>query len=178
MLEIAALGQRIVVIGASNGGKSTLAAALGRKLDLPVTHLDQLFHQPHTDWQPRPTAEFHQLHDDAMAGDAWIIEGNYSSRMPHRLKRATSAIWLDAAPVPTALRYVRRTLLDGMRFGKLEGAPDHLKWQLFRYILIEQPRNRPKYAALLAEQTIPVIRLKSMRALRAYYRHWQLSAAL
>jgi hypothetical protein len=65
-----------------------------------------------------------------------------------------------------------------VRFGTLEGAPERLKWELFRFILFEQPRNRPKYAALLAQQTIPVIRIKSMRALRAYCRHWSLHAAL
>jgi len=179
MPDLADLGQRIVIIGASNGGKSTLAAALGRKLGLPVTHLDQLHHQPHSDWQPRPMEEFHRLHDEAMVREAWIIEGNYSSRMPQRLARASSAIWLDTAPVPSALRYVRRTLFDKIRFGQLEGAPlDRLKWELFRYILLEQPRNRPKYAALLAQQSIPVIRLKSMREVRACYRHWSLRAAL
>ena len=178
MLDLDALGRRIAIIGASNGGKSTLAAALGRRLELSVVHLDQLYHQPHTNWQPRPTEEFHRLHDAAMDQDAWIIEGNYSSRMAHRFARATSAIWLDAAPVPSALRYLRRTLFDGKRFGTLEGAPERLKWQLFRYILLEQPRSRPRYAALLAQQSFPVIRIKSMRELRSCYRHWSLHAAL
>jgi hypothetical protein len=98
--------------------------------------------------------------------------------MRQRLARASSAIWLDTAPVPSALRYLRRTLFDKVRFGSLDGAPEHLKWALFRYILIEQPRNRPRYAALLAQHPIPVIRLKSMRELRACYRHWSLRAAL
>ena len=178
MLDLAALGQRIVIIGASNGGKSTLAAAFGAKLGLPVTHLDQLHHQPNTDWQPRPREEFHRLHDEAMVQDVWIIEGNYSSRMPQRLARASSAIWLDTAPIPSALRYVRRTLFDKVRFGTLEGAPERLKWQLFRYILVEQPRSRPRYAALLAQQSFPVIRIKSMRELRSCYHHWSLPAAL
>ena len=143
MLDLAALGQRIVIIGASNGGKSTLAAAFGAKLGLPVTHLDQLHHQPNTDWQPRPREEFHRLHDEAMVQEAWIIEGNYSSRMAQRFERATSAIWLDTAPVPSAMRYVRRTLFDDVRFGNLEGARERLNWRLFRYILVEQPRQRP-----------------------------------
>jgi hypothetical protein len=45
-------------------------------------------------------------------------------------------------------------------------------------MLCEQPRRRRKYAALLGERSSPVIRIKSMRVLRPYYRHWQLSAAL
>jgi adenylate kinase family enzyme len=178
MLDLAAFGSRIAIIGASNGGKSTLAAAIGRYLELPVIHLDQLYHQPHTNWEPRPTEEFYRLHDEAMAGDSWIIEGNYSSRMAQRFERATSAIWLDTAPVPSAMRYVRRTLFDDARFGNLEGARERLNWRLFRYILVEQPRQRPRYAALLAQQSFPVIRIKSMRELRSCYRHWSLHAAL
>ncbi|MDP2124712.1 MAG: topology modulation protein, partial [Parvibaculum sp.] len=38
--------QRILVIGCSGGGKSTLARALGEKLALPVVHLDVLFWKP------------------------------------------------------------------------------------------------------------------------------------
>lgn len=48
------LGQRICILGPSNSGKSTLASAIGRKCGLTVIHLDQLYHRPGTDWEPRP----------------------------------------------------------------------------------------------------------------------------
>lgn len=35
--------RRVLIIGNSGGGKSTLARRLGEKLGLPVIHLDVLF---------------------------------------------------------------------------------------------------------------------------------------
>jgi hypothetical protein len=63
MLPFATLGERIVILGPSNAGKSTLAVALSEKLGIPAVHLDQLHHLPDTNWQPRPEAEFAALHD-------------------------------------------------------------------------------------------------------------------
>ena len=43
-------GRRIMICGPSNAGKSTLAVAIGRRLGLPVVHLDQLNHLHSQDW--------------------------------------------------------------------------------------------------------------------------------
>lgn len=83
------LGPRICIMGPSNSGKSSLAAAISRACGLPPIHLDQLQYQPHTDWQPRPNEEFIALHDAAILGERWVIDGNYSRCLPQRLGRAT-----------------------------------------------------------------------------------------
>lgn len=179
MPPLVQFGPRIAIIGASNGGKSTLANALSRKLGIPAVHLDQLYHQPGTDWQPRPQQDFLVLHDAAIAAESWVIEGNYFVAMPQRLARATGLIWLDTAPLPSGLRYIRRTLVQGSRrVGAVDGAPERLKWSLLSYILFEQPRKRAKYAALLAGFDFPQLRLKSLTEINACYRHWGLDAAL
>jgi len=83
------LGPRICVMGPSNSGKSTLATAIGRARSLTPIHLDLLFHLPNTDWQPRTDEEFIALHDEALSGASWVIDGNYSTCLPQRLARAT-----------------------------------------------------------------------------------------
>ena len=53
-MPLEALGQRIMVCGPSNAGKSTLAVALARKLGATPFHVDLFRHQPDTNWVQRP----------------------------------------------------------------------------------------------------------------------------
>ena len=65
--------RRVMVIGAVGTGKSTLGAALGRTLELPVIHLDLIV------WQPGcrviDDEEFAVFHRELIAREAWVIEG-------------------------------------------------------------------------------------------------------
>jgi adenylate kinase family enzyme len=168
------LGRRICVLGPSNSGKSTLAIALGERLGLPVVHLDLLFHKPDTDWEPRPLAEFVVAHDETIARDSWVIEGNYSIGIPQRLDRATSVIWLHGATLPRLFRYVRRTLFESTRAGHIQGGRDSLKWNMIHHIAIINPRNQRTYGAMLAERDLPIVRILSMRELNRIYETWDL----
>ena len=128
MLELSELGNRICIMGPSNSGKSTLADAIARKIRVPAVHLDLLFHLPGTNWEPRAFAEFKRLHDAAITTPRWVMDGNYSQLLPLRLTRATGLILLDI-PMPLSLvRYVRRSLRRGVRFGSLQGGKDSVKW--------------------------------------------------
>ena len=163
------LGPRICILGPSNSGKSTLAQAIGRQRGLPVVHLDPLFHLPHTDWQPRPSAEFVRLHDSAIAQERWVMDGNYSLCMPQRLARATGLIVLEVPTLTSLLRYLRRTWWQKDRAGGLDGARDSVKWGMIRHITIATPKNRQKYAALFAQSPLPKVYLPSASALQCWY---------
>ena len=81
-MMIPSLGPRICIMGPSNSGKSTLAWAIGTAYGLDIIHLD---HTPHTNWQPRPEEEFLKLHEEALEGEKWVMEGNYTRCLPQRL---------------------------------------------------------------------------------------------
>jgi energy-coupling factor transporter ATP-binding protein EcfA2 len=68
--------QRLVIIGPTGSGKTTLANQLGEILSLPVTDLDTLHWKP--DWQEASTEAFRASVAAVSAGDQWIISGNYS----------------------------------------------------------------------------------------------------
>lgn len=175
MLSLQDLGPRIALLGPSNAGKSTLALALGEKLQVPVVHLDQLNHTPHTDWVPRPKAEFTALHEDAIAGESWVIEGNYSRLVPRRFERATGAILITSSAWLRLGRYVRRTLnRSAPRAGTVEGAPEYLKWEMVDWILFKTPQNSRRYANMVAATDLPSIHCKSIQELRALYDAWDL----
>ena len=174
-MRLDALGPRICIIGPSNSGKSTLATAIARARDLPPVHLDQLYHRPDTDWEPRPAGEFQALHDAAILGPHWVMDGNYSRCLPQRLERATGVIVLD---VPTALslvRYLRRTWFERDRHGTLEGGQDSVKWSMIRHIVVTTPANRKRYAQLFEETGLPTLQLDTPQALARFYRREGLS---
>ncbi|RUL62196.1 AAA family ATPase [Dyella dinghuensis] len=173
-MQLSELGTRICILGPSNSGKSTLAAAIGRKISMDVVHLDQLHHVPHSDWKPRPADEFLALHDEAIKGRQWVMEGNYSSCMPQRFQRATGVVLLDVSTPTSVFRYMRRTLLESNRFGALDGGRDSFKWSMIHYITLVTPRNRRRYIDIYRQISLPKIYLRSLREIRACYREWEL----
>ena len=141
-MNLDTLGPRICILGPSNSGKSTLADAIAAKQGLEPIHLDRLYHLPHTDWQPRPAGEFLTLHDAAIAGERWVMDGNYSSCLPQRLARATGLILLDLSTPLSLWRYARRTWFERDRRGALDGGRDSVKWSMIRHIVVATPPNR------------------------------------
>jgi len=164
------LGPRICIMGPSNSGKSTPAAAIARARGLPAIHLDQLHHLPNTDWKPRPAVEFAALHDAALPGERWVLDGNYSTLLPQRLARATGLILLDLPAATSLFRYVRRCLFERNRAGGLEGGQESVKWEMIHHIAIVTPPARRRYAAMFDALDLPKIRLDGRHALAAFYR--------
>jgi adenylate kinase family enzyme len=87
---------RVVVVGASGSGKSTMAKALSQALDLPCIELDAI------NWQPGWRAisledpdEFFRRVALAAAGETWVIDGNYTKAREAHWSRATAFVWMD-----------------------------------------------------------------------------------
>ena len=175
MLPLSALGERIMICGPSNSGKSTLAVALAKKLGAEAFHIDLFRHQPNTDWVQRSDEEFAALHDAAILRDRWVMEGNYSSLMPQRFARATGIILLGDSRWANFRRYVWRTLFQKQRRpGSLAGDKDSIKWEMVRWILIVQPPLRERNRERLRATGLPMIELKSMTELQRLYDSWAL----
>ena len=92
--------KKILVIGCPGAGKSTFSKALRGKLGLPLFHLDMLF------WKADKTTlsreEFDQKLGEILAGDSWIIDGNYGRTLHHRLEVCDTVFLLDL-PVEVCL---------------------------------------------------------------------------
>lgn len=175
ILPLTDLGRRIVVFGPSNSGKSTLAQALSRKLGIPAVHLDQLHHTPNTDWVPRPKDEFHALQRQAMAGDSWVMDGNYSGLVEERLARATGAIVLDDNHWLRLARYFTRTLFQRYRPGNLEGNKDSLKWSMIHWVAFASRHHAARYRQMVERTALPRVFCGSMGEVKALYQQWGLT---
>lgn len=89
-----ALGRRVIVVGPSCSGKTTLAAELARRIGCPFVELDALFWRP--GWTPPPDDEFRENLVAAHSGEAWVSAGNYLRHTQHLTwPLADTIIWLD-----------------------------------------------------------------------------------
>ena len=95
------IGRRIVIVG--SGGKTTLAEKLAARLRVPHVELDALFWEPQ--FAESPVEVFRERVTEAIAGDAWVVDGNYSRVRDLVWARAETAIWLDYS-LPMILRRV------------------------------------------------------------------------
>ncbi|MFB3098236.1 MAG: AAA family ATPase, partial [Dehalococcoidia bacterium] len=85
--------RRIVVVGSSCSGKTTLANSLSEKLGYSHIELDAIHWLP--DWVPRPVEEFRKLTSVVIGEESWVVDGNYSSVRDLVWPRATTLVWLN-----------------------------------------------------------------------------------
>lgn len=141
--------KRILVMGSSGVGKSTFATRLGRRLDLPVLHLDAIWYGP--DWTPGDPDAFAQAIEAASAGERWIIEGNFIDHAAGpRLRRAEAIVLLDQ---PMGLRLWRagwRGFAGRPRPDLPAGCRDGLDPAMFADILAFDRQDRPRIEAAIA----------------------------
>jgi len=100
--------RRISIIGNCGSGKTTLARHLSLALSIPHIEMDAVYWQPN--WQPRSAEEIRESLEKAVAGEEWIVDGNYGKLRPLYLSRATVVIWLNYSFPTTFARLWRRTL--------------------------------------------------------------------
>ncbi|MGI0494446.1 AAA family ATPase [Alkalinema pantanalense CENA528] len=85
--------QRIAIVGTTGSGKTTLARRVAELLDLVHVELDGLQWEPH--WTPAEEATFRDRITQALSGDCWVVDGNYSRVRDLIWQRADTIVFLD-----------------------------------------------------------------------------------
>lgn len=158
--------KRVLVIGSSGAGKSTFARRLGERTGLKVIHLDRLFWKPN--WvETADKDEWKAVLEKALAGEAWIADGNYSGTMEMRLEKCDTVIFLDLPPALCVYRILKRLALyrKGSRPDMADGCDEKFDWEFIKWTWNYPSRSKPKVEALLKrfENEKRIIRLKSGR---------------
>ncbi len=84
-----------------------MACRLARLLALPHIELDALYWGPN--WTPAPKEHFRESVREALSGDRWVMDGNYSAARDVTWQRADTLLWLDYAFVVVMGRLLLRT---------------------------------------------------------------------
>ena len=92
-MENPSIGNRITVLGCPGSGKSTFARALAARTGLPLIHLDSVWWR--ADGSHISRAEFDRALSELLAGEKWIMDGDYSRTYEVRLRAADTVIFLD-----------------------------------------------------------------------------------
>ena len=162
--------QRILVIGNAGAGKSTFSKKLAQKLSFPLVHLDRLYWCGN--WEHRSREEFDRLLQQQLQKPQWIMDGNFSRTIPHRLQYCDTVFFFDL-PVICCLWGVTKRVFQS--YGKTRSdmggnCPerfDRQKLSLYKGIL-SFGKRRKELLQLLDRSEANVIVFKSHRQADQY----------
>ena len=170
--------KRIVIIGRTGSGKTTLARELAAALDMPHVELDALYFGPK--FSTVPLSVLRERTSTAIAGDCWITDGNKSAVRDIVWPRADTIIWLDYPLGVSLWRLGKRALWrtsvlreEAAEAGAKTGLPKQFLAAAKGVLLalrshMGQRRTYPKLFAAPANQHLAVVRLRSPRATRRW----------
>lgn len=143
--------QRVLILGCSGAGKTTLANELSRRTGLPVIHLDTEFFQP--GWTEPDKQEWAAKVEELAARTQWIMDGNFLDAAAPRLARADTVIFLDFPRWRCVWGIVRRTAryLGRTRPDIPAGCVESIDVAFYRYVWTWRTKYRARVLALLNE---------------------------
>ncbi|MBI5965149.1 MAG: AAA family ATPase [Chloroflexi bacterium] len=150
--------QRIVVIGTTSSGKSTLASRLAEKIGGDFVELDGLYWEPN--WVGATPEVFRERAEAATNSQAWAVAGNYHVVRDLIWPKAEAVIWLDYSLPILFWRLLKRTIYRGITQEELwNGNREKFWWHfkiwseesLFHWLFKSYWRRKREYPILLAQ---------------------------
>jgi adenylate kinase family enzyme len=164
--------KRAVILGPGGAGKTELATAISRRSGLPVVHLDVLFWRP--GWTPAPREEALRDFAAAIAGEQWILDGNFLDfdGVDARFERADAVVFLDVSRATCIWRVLRRLVRDrrASRADLPAGCREGFDLSLLRWIWRYPRTDRPRVLEILGglEGRVEIHHLRSRSAVRSF----------
>ena len=170
--------QRILILGRTGSGKTTLARELAAAVDVPHVELDALYFGPGFSTVPLPVLR--ERTAAAIAGERWVTDGNKSAVRDLVWPRADTVVWLDYPVAVSLWRLGKRALwrtsvltTEASQTGDKAGLPKQM-FSAAKGVLTAlrshrgQRRAYPKMFAEPRNQHLAVVRLRSPRATRRW----------
>ena len=168
--------RRIVVVGCTGSGKTTTARSIAALLGVPHVELDS--HNWEPDWTAAQTEVFRERVREALRGDAWVVDGNYSAVRDLVWPRAELLVWLDMPYRVASWRLLGRTLRRVVNKEELwNGNREEFRTQFLSTdsLFIWQARTHGRIRRTIPEAIaqpehahLEVVTLRSARAVREW----------
>jgi energy-coupling factor transporter ATP-binding protein EcfA2 len=170
--------ERILILGRTGSGKTTIARELAAALGVPHVELDSLYFGP--DFSTAPMSLLRERTSAAIAGDRWVTDGNKRAVRDLVWPRADTVIWLDYSVYVSLCRLAKRARTRtsalsarAAQTGRRNGLPKQML-AAARGVLTAlkshrgQRREYPRMLAHPANRHLAVARLRSPRATREW----------
>jgi adenylate kinase family enzyme len=161
--------ERILIVGCSGGGKSTLSQQIARRFKLTYISTDRdVLWLP--GWVQRTGSEQRRIIEELIRQERWIMDGTGTSTFDIRVPRSDIVIWVRMPRSVNIrgilgrwMRYVGRT-----RPEMAPGCPERMDWEFFRFVWTWEKEFAPGVLAGLEQHAgdKPVLVLKSRRQMR------------
>ncbi len=161
---------RIVVIGTSCSGKTTLAKSLAKKLGVEHVELDELHWDPN--WTEVPDELMRERVQVSLCNDEWTVDGNYAQVRDLVWGRAQMIVWLDYSFPVVFGRALRRTFRRLVKREELWNG-NREKWSMLfskesilLWVIQTHHRRAKQYPMLLQKpehQHLKLVRLRTPR---------------
>ena len=149
---------KIIIIGCPGAGKSTFAKKLAEKTDIPLYHLDMIWHRHDRTTISRD--DFDRQLREIMNKEKWIIDGMYQRTLPERMRRCDTVFFFDL-PTETCLAGAESRV--GKAHSDMPWTDDSLDKNLRQSIIDYPDRQLPVIRQLLQGYTGEIIRFTSRR---------------
>ncbi|GGE20526.1 ATPase AAA [Primorskyibacter flagellatus] len=157
--------RRVMVIGCSGGGKTTLSLRLSERFALPYLSIDRDMRWL-PGWQARDRGEQRAILTRLVAAERWIMDRSGPTGIDLRVPRADLILWVRVprrvALVNLALRVARNH--GRVRVAMAEGCPEPLPDRAFLgYIWHFERRSAPRFVAQIDRHgpRVPVALIRS-----------------
>jgi adenylate kinase family enzyme len=167
--------RRVVVVGTSGSGKTTVAAGIAERLGLLLIELDAIHWLP--DWTELPDDYFREQVSELIQCDGWVADGNYRPVRDLLWREADTLVWLDLPFMTIFWRVIKRTVTRILTKEELWNS-NYEGWDaLFgadgmpRWVIKTYWRRKREYPVLLARPEyshLDVIRLKTSAEVYAW----------
>lgn len=159
--------KKILILGNCGVGKTTFSRKLAKKLSLPLIHLDLLYWQPN--WTKPSLQAWRETVTTLVAGEKWIIEGNYRNSLDLRVPASDTVIFLDF-PKSLAMWRALTRFFQSMGRNRPEIGGENLEkidWQFLQWIAT-YPRDQIVAEIMKYRENQHIIIIKSPKELESF----------